>query len=384
MKGLFYCQYVIGVGHLFRSLAICKSLVNHFDIVFLQGGKEMNLNVDSPRFHKIALPPLSAHEHNAVLYDPLGLNSVEEVFYNRRKLIRKALEDNYDFVITEYFPFGRHGFMKEILEIIELAKKRNPDCLITCSVRDVTGGGSHKPESLIIKLLRRYYNAVLVHSDPDIIPFDASFSKASEISDMLIYTGFVSQPFSYAPVTPRKKRIVVSLGSYQIGEKFVHQLVKIVDLFSDYEFLYILKHNTKPLIIQTLEKAALTFGNIRITPFLGNFQEVLSESSLCITLGGYNSLIDLAMTKTPGIAYCYTRGGNQEQFIRAQKFAQKNLVRLISAEDFAPHRMQKIINEVLAAPYPNVSIDLNGADHTARELENLLKIDKKKIQQEDA
>src|SRR3989475_13223949 len=35
---LFYCQYVLGMGHLVRSLALARALADRFRVVFLNGG----------------------------------------------------------------------------------------------------------------------------------------------------------------------------------------------------------------------------------------------------------------------------------------------------------------------------------------------------------
>ena len=217
----------------------------------------------------------------------------------------------------------------------------------------------------------------LVHSDPHILSLEATFDKTPEIQQMLIYTGYVAESSSHQP-TERQKRIVISMGSYQIGEEFVRNLISAAPHFSDYTFLFIMGPNTSPSIRGKLEESEKTIKNVQSSPFVSNFQDILCQSSLCFSLGGYNTLVDLVQTKTPGIVYCYERGRNKEQFIRAEKFAEKHLVRLISANDLTARNLQKIISEALAAPYPKATINLEGADNTADALMRLLKINKTK------
>ena len=40
MKIIFYCQHVLGVGHLFRAREICKALVGH-EVILVTGGPQI-------------------------------------------------------------------------------------------------------------------------------------------------------------------------------------------------------------------------------------------------------------------------------------------------------------------------------------------------------
>ena len=43
MKIVIYCQHVLGIGHLFRSLEICRALSGH-EVILITGGPQL----DSP------------------------------------------------------------------------------------------------------------------------------------------------------------------------------------------------------------------------------------------------------------------------------------------------------------------------------------------------
>lgn len=38
-KLMFYCQHILGMGHLIRSMEIVRGLVEDFEICFINGGK---------------------------------------------------------------------------------------------------------------------------------------------------------------------------------------------------------------------------------------------------------------------------------------------------------------------------------------------------------
>ena len=107
---VFYCQHLLGVGHLTRSLAICSSLSEKFKTTFIQGGPDVGKTLNSSNFNHIYLPPLLMREDNSQLYDPAEKNSVEELFDKRKSLLETQAKSKIDCLIIELFPFGRNKF----------------------------------------------------------------------------------------------------------------------------------------------------------------------------------------------------------------------------------------------------------------------------------
>jgi predicted glycosyltransferase len=105
---LFYCQHLLGLGHLTRSLATCQELVEHFDVDFIQGGPDAKKTLKHPHFQHTFLDPLLMKESDSSLYDPSGKYTPEELMERRRQQINDLLDQHsYAAVITELFPFGR-------------------------------------------------------------------------------------------------------------------------------------------------------------------------------------------------------------------------------------------------------------------------------------
>src|SRR5690606_29199218 len=119
-RTLFYCQHLLGIGHLTRSLAICEKLLQQSEVDFIQGGPEAHRTIQHAGFHHHQLPPLLMNETSHELYDPFQQNTLPEIWTAREHIIQKLLQNNqYDVLVVELFPFGRNKFKKEILHIIE-------------------------------------------------------------------------------------------------------------------------------------------------------------------------------------------------------------------------------------------------------------------------
>lgn len=367
-KGLYYCQYSIGIGRLTRSLNICRSLVKEFTVDFMLGGHDINLALDSPHFKQIPLPPLGKEKPFAA-YEG-GDDQLMNKRLNERKKIIENLNQKYDFFISEFFPFSSWRFKDEVEDLILKIKAINPKCLITSSLRDSFSAISLEREKEELNFFQQHYDYVFVHSDPRVFLLQESFSLADDLGDKVIYTGFINNPDLDVSPKPRQKRIVVSTGGGSYGEELIYASIKAAPFFPDYEFALILgpimPKQVLPEIKILAQKAGA--GNIRIVPFMQNFQEYLCESALSISLGGY-TIMDVAYTNTPAIVFPSTLS---DQYVRGIKFAAFDFIKLIALEDLQTDRFCRIIEEALSMPPSPFEVDMTGSQTTAGEIKRLL------------
>src|SRR5262249_19832746 len=106
---------------------------------------------------------------------------VDDPWKSRRRdaLLHLFAETRPDALVTEMYPFGRRQFRFELTPLLEAAKEAAKPPLIACSVRDilVTKQKPGRAEEMA-ETARRFYDLVLVHSDPKLIPFGATFPRA--------------------------------------------------------------------------------------------------------------------------------------------------------------------------------------------------------------
>lgn len=370
-KGLFFSQPTLGVGQLTRSLYICKSLVNFFDIDFVLGAPDINQIILSPHFHLYEMPPLWLKEWDNVpkLVDPFGKKTVEEVFEQRSIYLEPFLETRYDFIIIELYPFSKWKFKNEIERIIQRAKQINPACLIICSMRDIAGKKLPYEEQQIVDKAKQSFDSIFIHSDPSVIAFDETFAMASALADKIVYTGYVADPES-PPPTQRGKQIVVSIGGGTYGLELPRAVSLVAAPLKEYDFLFIMGPKTPPNLRQDLEliKRSLNLTNIQISEFSNHFYSLLNESCLSISLGG-STLVDLVKTHTPSLVYPLA---HVEHVLRANKFASHGVLKILSVQDLHPERLCQVILEQINTPFPMVNINTEGSLNTALELKKRL------------
>ena len=135
-KVMFYCQHILGMGHLIRSVEIVKGLIPDFRICFINGGKVIDEFVFPAEIEVVIIPAVQTDtEFNELrsVDDNLTMKEVEE----KRTSILLDTCDRFqpDILIVELYPFGRRRFSFELIPLIEKAKSMGTK--IVSSVRDI-------------------------------------------------------------------------------------------------------------------------------------------------------------------------------------------------------------------------------------------------------
>lgn len=366
-KVLIHCQYVYGIGHLVRALQVAEGLCTHFEVFLLNGG-EVVPNFQLPPVIKCIQLPAIYKMETADFLTPVEPNqSLDECFRLREKIIGSTVEHiKPAILITEHFPFGLL-FEDEVLALISLVKKVNPDAKIVCSVRDVieSGKGGTK-DQYVCELLNKLYDLVLVHGDVDIIPFSSSFPLAIEISIPIYQTGYVVDPILNPNPDIEKPLLVVSVGGGRLGdellsavldaheailEKWDHHLVLFTGAFQkDSSSLRerVLHEGLKQVTICTFDKKV--------------YRQTVSKASVIICLGGYNSLIEAVSTQKPVLVYKREfHGANKEQDLRSTLFQHAGYINIIYPDDLVrPRLAELILDAAVNFQRPNRTINLEG------------------------
>ena len=365
---LYYCQSLVGVGHLTASLQIIRELLDHSDVDLIQGGLDVGAAWAHPGFRKLRLPTILIHDQSGELYDPDGQRTLEELWIARAEKMANFLRWPYHAIVVEFFPFGRRRFKREILDLFHKVRARcGPVPIFTC-VREVLVAEDIETERRIAQWVTDHIHTVFIRGDAEVIRFEETFSLADLIVDRLHYAGYLSAarpPHG----TARKKQILVSQGGGNVGRELLEAAIRAAPLLPDYLFLVAAGSRTSEAQINNLKNLARS-SNVQIVPFLQDFQQHLLASALSISMGGDNTMLDVISTRTPALAFPYP--GNTEQDVRITKLALKGFVHALSVADFPAERLRNRIEVALKAPYPESAIAMNGAINMSEKISTIL------------
>lgn len=372
---LFYVQHLLGVGHLKRAAILAEAMADAgLDVTVALGG--MPLPGVPFRGARIAeLPParIAGADFSTIL-DAEG-RPVDAAWQTRRReallsLFRSAAPD---VLLIELFPFGRRQFRFELLPLLEEAQRSRPRPCVACSVRDILVASKRSGrDAEVVATLQRFFDAVLVHGDPALIPFGATFGAACEIAGLLRYTGYVAGREDSAEAAEGDGEVLVSAGGGAVGAPllFAAMQARPMTPLAGRIWRFIAGPNLPAADFAALEAAS---GERTIVErFRSDFAARLKAAALSISQAGYNTTMDILRAGVPAIVIPYEAAGETEQRLRSELLAAKGLLTVVPAAELSPERLAAGVAEALARPAARpFGIDLSGAATTACLVEEL-------------
>ena len=377
MKFIFYCQYVWGMGHLFRSLEFARALAGH-DVTLIAGGQKVEIDLPD-HVELVRLPVLYMDEKFTRLIPGEAGQSVEQVQRERKTALYELFKRKQpDFFIVELYPFGRSIFGFELEPLLEdIRQGKFGKVKSVCSLRDILVEKKDPTyhEKRVLKKLNRYFDALLVHSDAGLQRLDETFSRAADINIPLVHTGFITQRADPAAgprlrkelkIAADEKLIVASAGGGRSGFPLLTGLLDACDLLDDH-LPYRLEIFCGPFMDRKEYEGlrARSLPGRRIRRYTRRFLDYLSAADLSVSLAGYNTCMNLLVTKVPALVVPYAR--QQEQPMRADKISRYLPMRVLSEDDLQPSRLCRHMVEMLQQnrTVDLVPIDLDGAANAA-------------------
>lgn len=375
---LFYCQHVMGMGHLVRSLALAEALTDRFRVVLLNGGL-MPAGIRLPeKLEVINLPPLGLD--NGQLVSRVGGDLVNAKS-DRRELILKTFQSlRPEVLLIELFPFGRKKFEFELLPLLEESRKLlvgRP--LVACSLRDILvsrRNGQDKYEERVVTIANRYFDAILVHSDPTFASLQESLRASARLIPAIRYTGFVmAERPQYKQPSAQGSSILVSAGGGLYGAPLYKTAIAAYVMLNDSDKAE-LKVVAGPFLPdrewEALRATAADGRGIHVMRSVPDLFEELRGASASISQCGYNTALEIVQAGVPALVVPFGDGGEDEQMKRARRLEQLGAVRVLDQNEMTPGRLADEMNALLRFHPHRPRLELNGALRSAEILDELM------------
>ncbi|HHJ38677.1 MAG: hypothetical protein AXA67_05840 [Methylothermaceae bacteria B42] len=377
---LFYCQHSLGMGHLIRSLALAKAFSCDFQVIFLNGGRVPEGIPFPENIERIDLPPLGMDDQASLV--SLSHLPLEAARWRRRAQILKIFADyRPDVLFIELFPFGRKKFAFELLPLLKRARNVNPAPIVVCGLRDILvthRRDQQRHDDRARWLVDRYFDAVLVHSDPAFIGLKDSFRPRKPMNKPVFYTGFVvpqKPPIRSPESNAYAGHLVVSAGGGMVGANLLQCAIEAYSIIRTQKNLPMtlitgpfLPENTR----QLLERFSKALPDIQLLPSVPDLTAVLHSAAASISQCGYNTAMDVLRTGTPALFVPFDQGRENEQSRRARLLSRRGLAMCLPESQLTPRSLA-----AAALRLPNFRpqphhLALNGAETAADIIRHLL------------
>jgi len=350
----FYVQHLLGIGHLKRAATLAQALrAGGFDVTLASGGEPV------AGIPVLQLPPAKSDASFQTLYDEHG-TPVDDAWKARRaRLLLEAFQNTKpDVLLVELFPFGRRQMRFELLPLLEAARERSPRPLVVCSVRDVLQPNAAREEQALERF-ERYFDQLLVHGDPDVVPFERSFGRAGLLKEKLHYTGYVVEEIPAGEAG--KDEVLVSAGGGAVGRRLLQAAVEARPLTT-------LRNRTWRILagVNAPEIESLRAPGVIVERARQDFTVRLRNCVLSVSQAGYNTVMETLRARAKAVLVPFAAGAESEQTLRANLLAARGLVEVVEESALGPANLAAAIDRAAAARRPEPgAIDLGGAQRSA-------------------
>jgi predicted glycosyltransferase len=369
-----WVQHLLGIGHLMRAAHLARHLAAAgWQVDLASGGGALpDLDVGRARFHQ--LPPVKAADAAFSELVDLDGNPLTAAFKAARRdmLFRLYAAADPEILILEHYPFGRRQLRFELDMLMAAATQSSQRPIILSSVRDILVERKPEREEEAVAAVA-HFDAVLVHSDPALVPLEASFAAAPRIKGKLVYTGYIGgkAPSPEPPLGDGDKEIIVSVGGGAVGDKIAETaLAAAHSLPHVRRWRILIGANAGPRLLRKARARAPSWAVVE--PARRDFRGLLGRCAVSVSQAGYNTVVDVLAAGARPVLIPFATERETEQTLRAERLSQRGLARVLPEAALTADRLAAFVAEALAMPRPLGKVKIDGEAETERVLARAL------------
>jgi len=350
---LMYSHDTYGLGHIRRTMAIARNLVDKDVNILIVTGSPIVGRYTMPKGIDFVRMPGMIKKTNHI-YVPHSIKVDPKIAISIRKNIISATAKTFkpDLFIVDKVPIGLKG---EVLPTLKWIKKNLPCTRVVLGLRDILDDA----QSTIADWERKKFPEVLrdLYSEIWVYGYKAMYNPIEEyqfpedIAKKTVFTGYIPRKVPRTRKTKRKhKQVVVTIGGGGDGYCVLDTYLKMLETNGtvDFKTLMITGPFLSPDRLDELADRARAL-KVQIKPFVRNMEKRMAKADLVVSMGGYNSMCEILSIKKPALIIPRDNP-RMEQLIRAQVFKERCLCDFIKWDDVTPETMREKVNSLLDDP----------------------------------
>jgi predicted glycosyltransferase len=377
---MVYVQHLLGTGHLKRAALLADAMTRAgMAVTLVSGGFPVpDLVANVARW--VQLPPVGAADLSfKSLVDDQG-RPVDDALRQARcdALLSVWQETQPQLLLVELFPFGRRQMRFELLPLLDAARQAPNPPVIVSSVRDVLGGSQGDPQrqQRMLALFDQYFDHVLVHGDPSLVPFERTFAHVPELGGRLHYTGYVVDTLACVGSVPAARQagggeVLVSAGGGAVGLPLLQMAVRARPLsqLADVRWRVLVGAGIGEVAYADLSALARAVNGdgVVVERNRADFTDLLCRCRVSISQAGYNTVMETLQSGAHSVMVPFAGGSESEQSLRARLLAARGWIDLLEEPDLTPEALARMVDRAAArGPSVAAATRFDGADTSAR------------------
>ena len=369
-KAFIHVQHLLGTGHVVRAAAIGRALAAKGVDVTLASGNRIPPTLDTGRLEIIELPACKSPDAGFKRLVTLDNEDIDDEWKSGRvhASIQAFEAKDYDLLLTETYPFGRRQLDFELTPLLEAAKARPAPPIIATSIRDILVRKKELwKERWMADQALKFYDRVLIHSDPDFIRLEDSFPFAEDVAPLVTYTGYVGgAPRPPAEGADGEDEVVISCGGGAVAEALLAATLEARPLSrraEDTTWRVLIGHDISEDAFAIYRQSAAP--GVIVERARRDFPDLLKRARLSVSQAGYNTVLDILMAGVPAVFVPFAQANETEQTQRAEALARHGRAVVTAEANLTPERLAAVIDDALALPRKHHEVRLGGAEESA-------------------
>lgn len=375
MKVMIVVTHLLGTGHLSRALTLGRAFASAGHRVCVVSGGMPAPQLDHTGVDLCQLPPLRSDGVDFTRLLTNGGAPADTSFLTARQaaLLERFRRFCPDVLITELYPFGRRSLKAEFLSLVQTAKAQQVPPVVLSSIRDILAPPSKPAKTQEAEaVVERYFDAVLVHSDPSATRLDASWPVTPRLAGKLRYTGYVAPPAAGPhPAGEGKGEIIVSAGGGPVGQPIFHAAIETARKMTNRRWRLLVGGADAPARAAELQALAAN-APVLAEPARPDFRAMLYQAAASVSMCGYNTALDLMQAGTPSVIVPFDDGKEVEQGLRARALSGMPGFAVVESVDLTAENLERALLKVMRdSPRDSGGLQFNGAAKSVRIAEEM-------------
>lgn len=364
-------------GHLIRAMELARELSESMDVTVLLDDETPDC-IDLPEsVRQVLLPQLFVDPDSNIFDFDNSQKFKSSIIARRDKLLEEFERLKPRLVIVDNFPFTQHRLRGEVIPLIERARNGvYGESLVVCTTDgimvDEASGGEERAD-LAASLLDKYFDLVLVQSDPVFARLEEFFQPKITIQTPLYHSGFViPRP---AKSASRGDTILVSAGDGLFGGVLFRAAIEA------HRLLWPLAATPMKIIAgtrfpdlewQELKACAEEVEGLEVARCVKDLRIEMAEARCSISQCGYNTALSAIGSQTPSLFIPSQGSHRKEQLVRAQRLVYWGAGRLLMPHHLNTASLTNEIGQLLQFEARKISFDMNGASNAVKVIERAM------------
>jgi predicted glycosyltransferase len=381
---LIYSHDGTGLGHVRIALSVAHALARQSpdDAILLLTGSlnvsafELPANLDF-----VKLPSVPRREIYDTIPNPgVGPEPYQKVIAARSEIALATMRAFApDLVVVDHAPAG---LFRELMPAFDWLRRDRPESRFALLMRDITFGAEQTRtiwrDEAVYPLLDELYDRILVYGSQEIFDPIAEYAMSPAAAARTVFCGYLSPvPPTRTPEQVRaqlgvdgRRLAAVSVGGGADGGPLLRAYLEGLPEFAPPDLIsYVI---AGPLLPENDRRAiarlAAGRNDVVLTPFDPDALGAIAAADVAVSMAGYNSLCEAAFTGMRSVVVPRLPGP-EEQAIRAERFARRGLVTLVSPHDLSPQSLwDAVLAELARESSPPPALPFGGEARIAAEL----------------